>query len=506
MGENQKPHNLLWKGIAWGCLAAVFLVPALLFGPHVVDDAFITFRYARNLSLGRGVVYNPGERVQGSSTPLFTLILGAMGTLGIDISKAALGLGFLAGFATLVLLVRGGSILGRERAGWLAATALSTQLVWVLLLVSGMETALYTMIVMATLFTVSLEKWKWTGPLCALACLVRYDGAILVVSVLTILVWRAGIKLAIREAIKTAIIYTPWFLFACLYFGNPFPQSVKAKLIIDPLSWKGLFLQYALLLEFVPQWGFWLVLAVWGMIRAARRNPPRLIFPLWCGLYLLIFILGKRAVFFYPWYLVPLFPPILLLGAWGLFDGLQGISLFLRKKSRRLHLQHPDRVAMLIGSAILVFQVIHVAGWYGDMGNPGFHREKKYEVAAGIIGDLVKPGESIYVGEVGTIGWHLPDNYIIDSAGLLSPRVTEIRRLDRENLVRLGKNPLHYPDGTTSVTLMAIEEFKPDYISSAKGFLFLDELKDEPSFRRRYEMISHPRLEVVDQYLFRRKR
>ena len=33
------------------------------------DDAYITYRYARNLADGAGFVYNPGERVLGTTPP-----------------------------------------------------------------------------------------------------------------------------------------------------------------------------------------------------------------------------------------------------------------------------------------------------------------------------------------------------------------------------------------------------------------------------------------------------
>ena len=37
--------------------------------PYLLDDAFISFRYARNLVEGHGLVYNPGERVEGYTNP-----------------------------------------------------------------------------------------------------------------------------------------------------------------------------------------------------------------------------------------------------------------------------------------------------------------------------------------------------------------------------------------------------------------------------------------------------
>ena len=41
------------------------------------DDAFISFRYARNLATGHGLVWNPGERVEGYTNFLWTLLMAA---------------------------------------------------------------------------------------------------------------------------------------------------------------------------------------------------------------------------------------------------------------------------------------------------------------------------------------------------------------------------------------------------------------------------------------------
>jgi len=48
-------------------------------GPRTIDDAFITYRYVRNILAGIGFVYNPGEQVLGTTTPLYTLLLTAFG-------------------------------------------------------------------------------------------------------------------------------------------------------------------------------------------------------------------------------------------------------------------------------------------------------------------------------------------------------------------------------------------------------------------------------------------
>src|SRR4030067_3215000 len=66
---------------SWAVLVALIVILALaaplIPGPRTIDDAYITFRYARNLLAGNGFVFNPGERVLGTTTPLFTLVLSA---------------------------------------------------------------------------------------------------------------------------------------------------------------------------------------------------------------------------------------------------------------------------------------------------------------------------------------------------------------------------------------------------------------------------------------------
>ena len=38
------------------------------------DDQFTIYRYIENIASGKGFVFNEGERVLGSTTPLFTLL------------------------------------------------------------------------------------------------------------------------------------------------------------------------------------------------------------------------------------------------------------------------------------------------------------------------------------------------------------------------------------------------------------------------------------------------
>src|SRR5437016_3946604 len=115
--------------------AAYYLGPALLAlatrvltGPHAIDDAYITFRYARNLAGGFGLVYNPGEWVLGTTTPLWAVILGGGYRLGLtDLPWLATVLSGVCDAATAALLVHLGL-----RIGWRPFGAALVGLAWAL--------------------------------------------------------------------------------------------------------------------------------------------------------------------------------------------------------------------------------------------------------------------------------------------------------------------------------------------------------------------------------------
>ena len=60
----------------------------------LMDDAYIYFRYVDNwVLLGRGLVFNEGEFVEGYSSPLWALLLGALRATGLDYWTIVRGIG-----------------------------------------------------------------------------------------------------------------------------------------------------------------------------------------------------------------------------------------------------------------------------------------------------------------------------------------------------------------------------------------------------------------------------
>lgn len=62
-----------------GIVFLMAIIVRILPGPRIIDDAFITYRYARNILAGNGFVYNPSEHVLGTTTPLYTFLLVLIG-------------------------------------------------------------------------------------------------------------------------------------------------------------------------------------------------------------------------------------------------------------------------------------------------------------------------------------------------------------------------------------------------------------------------------------------
>lgn len=87
----------------FACAVALGAVVILHTQPFYHDDAYITLRYVRNLLSGKGLAWNPGERVEGFTHPLWLAQVALLGSLGIDLKVASRLLGCLYFTAMYVL-------------------------------------------------------------------------------------------------------------------------------------------------------------------------------------------------------------------------------------------------------------------------------------------------------------------------------------------------------------------------------------------------------------------
>ena len=119
----------------------------------MLDDAFISFRYAENFAAGHGLVFNPGERVEGYTTFLWVLILAAGKAIGLRVIPLSQILGALFTLGTVLLLLFAHRFSSRISASGalLAALFLGTCGAFTPWPSSGMEVSLFTFLVLLSL-------------------------------------------------------------------------------------------------------------------------------------------------------------------------------------------------------------------------------------------------------------------------------------------------------------------------------------------------------------------
>ena len=171
---------------------SLLLVHALSFR-FAIDDAWISFRYARNLLGGQGLVFNPGDPVEGYSNLLWVLLSAVGMAAGLDPLLWSRIMGFAAAAATALLLPRaalqlatspdrGAREAGRrptqelthrgEAAVWLAA-ACGPIACWSL---AGLETPLFGLLMVLAWRAAIARRALTAGALGVLLALTRPEG------------------------------------------------------------------------------------------------------------------------------------------------------------------------------------------------------------------------------------------------------------------------------------------------------------------------------------------
>jgi len=218
----------------------------------LTDDAYISFRYAKNLAQGHGLVFNVDdveEPVEGYSNFLWVLALAAGERLGVPSPILSRVLSIGAGVALLCLLAR---FLARRGAstplvatlGTLCAATLPPLAVWSTGGLATMPAALAAFLVYERL-TLAPERPHTLGAACAGAALVllRADGPLvfaLVLGAASLPAWLDGRRELWRPLVVTGLVAVGVFgahvAFRYGYYGDWLPNTARAKVSVDELS------------------------------------------------------------------------------------------------------------------------------------------------------------------------------------------------------------------------------------------------------------------------------
>ena len=240
------------------------------------DDAFISFRYAQHMAAGEGVVWNPGERVEGYTNFLWVLLMAAGIKLGVRPESFSTILGIASGAAVLLVVSILAARLSERRTLLVLAPAffLALSRTFTAWTTGGLETMWFTLLITAALLAVIEERRRvatlpiGSAVLLGLAALTRPEG-ILFTGIVAVWLALEAVNdrhrlrpFLIWAAVPTSMIGTH-LLWRYAYYGAWLPNTFAAKV---PAAWWDQGLVYAA--DFTRAYGLplflpWVVWAMW---------------------------------------------------------------------------------------------------------------------------------------------------------------------------------------------------------------------------------------------------
>jgi hypothetical protein len=221
-------------GLALALIAVGALVHVVRYaGPF--EDAFITFRYARNVAAGLGPVFNPGERVEGATSLGWLYLLAAGASAGLPLVPLATILSALAAFGLLAASAAlGRRLVSAESWHWILVPAfVAASGTWAYYAGTGMETTLFALLATtaaALLFEPRAKAVAWAAVLVAVASAFRPEGvAYACAFACALTAARSTRRQALVFLAIFAALYLPFFVARWGYYGFPFPNTYYAK-------------------------------------------------------------------------------------------------------------------------------------------------------------------------------------------------------------------------------------------------------------------------------------
>ncbi|NWF70918.1 MAG: hypothetical protein HXY40_17675 [Chloroflexi bacterium] len=498
----QNAHVLL----AWllaGLCALLVAAAHLRIDNTVIDDAFITYRYAARLAAGERLTYNAGERVLGTTTPGYAMLLaGAALLTGVEalpLVSRLLNMGLLLAAGGLaVVSARRFVRVPLARVVIFALFVLSPKTL--IASFSGMESALFLALLTGGVWALLAERWGTGAIALGLLPIVRPEGVFVcgLVGALTLfhLLRRAsgradndwpapGWRRLVAYAALLALPYALWLLAQWAYYGSLVPHSVVAKRAgLYSIGVVGSFLSllgglsetyflallltndYSRLPSVTVTGALLLLLALLALLalggrRVARAHPLLALLPLFTGVMLVFYAVSETLIF--PQYYA-FFEPLAKICWWG------GLALTLAAAMKRLA---PERVgleglawgiaaALALLPALALYPYRTVAEQTIDLHETeiAILRQPTYRALAQQLAPLLPAGTVVLTPEIGELGFYLPQAHILDSAGLVSPQAVAYYPLAAELQTRAGV----IPPGL-------IADYRPDVIITLDFFL-----------------------------------
>ena len=495
----------LRRAITWALLASAvgfFVLHARVYWDWTEDDAFITFRYAQNLTHGAGLVFNPGERVEGYSNFSWVLTSAAALRAGLDPVEVSKIVGILAGALCILVSWRLALRLVPEMGmtSLLAPFYLAISPVLVEHSVAGLETSLYALfLALAVLLATgpaSAPRRALLGAVLLLLMVTRPEAPLLVLLLLG-LRWglagpiaaqgqgteRARVRRAVaRDAGLLTVLFGAYYAWRSWYFGAPLPNTFYAKVqggfagIIDGV-------QYTL--DFMRDSGgpLFIGLALLPLIVGRTRPGYWMALGIAAAYMAFVVISGGDWMYHYRFY-AHVLPVLAALLAAGL-EVLLGLP---RPGTLRASALYASLALVLLATHLGIFNTeLRIGRMVLPAVRSHNYLSQNYEELGRWFKDSTPPDASIAISDVGAVGY-FSERRVLDMFGLID---THIARLH-------GR--MHYK-GDAKYILSR----KPSYVvlvslnDQGGGYSFQripdHDMNAQPEFHEEYELIR-----TVPQY------
>jgi hypothetical protein len=425
----QRPPPDAWMGLLIA-LALAARATWLLYTRYTLDDAFITFRYARQITLGNGFVYNLGEKLDGTTSPLYALLLAAWAKIVPNIVLGSKLLDLAFALAAIFFVWQTLKLLGRSQAeqiGAILLLGLSSKL-WSME-TEGMELPLVLFLMAASWYAVVRRRFTWAGLLLGLLIWTRVDlflWPVLLAAVTSL----SDIKATLRMAGTAILTYLPWVIFATLYFGSPIPYTITAKWVAYiQFDHTPLFNHLLTVLGYLspftvltPAWlnvlfvAITLVLAAYQAVRTGRDR--RLVFLAGFVLLDIIRLTVTRATFENRYFVPALWVTLIL-------AGMAAGDLWGKVKEYKSAIQWGCKIFL---AAALLVGLSFALKWAGDVRLSQTSRDERSLMAIGLwLHEYAPAGSRVELEPLGYIGYY-SDLTMLDDVGLVTPAVVDMKR------------------------------------------------------------------------------
>ena len=493
---------LLLAAIAAIGLAVV--VTARYIFPLMIDDAYITYSYARNLARFGHLVYHPTDQQLSISAPLYAVLLGIGGRLGFPIPALSNALGAASIFGSSLYLAL---LCYRQKMLWAAVTAglllATSPMLWLTL---GLETCFFVLLALAAFYHFGRGQYVATALLTASAILTRGDGVL--VAGLLGLFYLILLSATLRQArsndaaethpripwsaiVAFFVVLIPALLYLTLSFGSPLPTTLQTKQGQAAIGFTGFYSETSMLQGLLimlrgwldQSWLYvlWLPLAALGILLLPVSRWSWAIVA-WGGLHFASYALLDVAP--YTWYYAPLAPVAVLLAA----GALQKLAEWVGADRvwAQFSLGGVLLLCLMLAQAISLMAVVsgisaeHPPKTLQDKVLPRGDASAFYRAIGEWIQANTPSNATVAVNDVGIVGY-FADRAMIDFLGILQPDVAQA----------VGRNDLFY----------AIPHYLPDYIIVENTQIIYNiSLHGDPWFAAHYKPIKRLSSERFEQF------